>query len=126
MPFPREAGAFSYKTDITFAINIFFTGIMYFMHLPTLRGNFSVSLPLCARLIGKKPSGYGTRVEFSSLAVSEPPSCHLIRAGGLPGGLQGLKLLGGGASQVSQRVLDQCAACSLDLCLHCCLGDRAE
>lgn len=67
------------------------------MHLPTLRGNFSVSLPLCVLANRKKPSGCGTRVEFISLAVSELRLVPLIRAEGAQAVFRGLQVLGGGA-----------------------------
>lgn len=68
------------------------------MHLPTLRGGFSVNLPQCLLANSEKPSGCGTRVEFMSLAVSEPSSCPADPGWRGTGGLRVSRLLGGGAS----------------------------
>ena len=55
---------------------------MYFMHLPTLRGRFSVNSPLCVLANSENPSDVG--LERSSLAwlSLNPRLVPLTRAGG--------------------------------------------
>ena len=71
---------------------------MYFMHLPTLRGRFSVNSPLCVLANSENPSDVG--LERSSLAglSLNPRLVPLTRAGGAQAVFRVSKLLGGGAS----------------------------